>query len=379
MNVKALVLTGATIGVAIVTLVALNLIAPITQASESHAAGITADQVFAASIAEPGEGAAAEPLEVAALDDTSSAPAASEPEAAAEPVLSSTPAVAGGSCAMGASGGGQVVAASTTPSPSAEPVAETAVEMEVAQAEPEPAMESAPVESMSDSFADPSTAEPAMSGDGGEPAVAAGSCSTGMVDPSQPPVVVMAGGLPGDAPPSSGEVSEATAMEAEPAPMADAPAPEVYSPPAAPAPAPEPEPAMAAPAAEPAAAAPAKPKPKAQKVPKVQPAETKLVWWPAKTAGKLNLTYAGNASFTKAIVLIFDGAFDDGSKANEHIKVTTKAGAAVEGQWLVAKGNPQMLLYSVPPGIYKVSVGSGLTDKGNRPVAAESSGLVFVP
>ena len=99
----------------------------------------------------------------------------------------------------------------------------------------------------------------------------------------------------------------------------------------------------------------------------------------AKVAGKLNLTYAGSASFTKAIVLMFDGTFENATAANEHIKVTNKAGKPVEGQWLVAKGNPQMLLYSVPPGVYSVAVGEGLTDKGNRAIAAAASGAVFVP
>lgn len=399
MNVKALALAGATIGVAVVTLVTLNLVAPITQADEGHAPGIAAESVFAASLAEPGEGAATGELEVAQAEPAT--PASAEPE----PAPSSVPAPAGGSCSMAApassEGAPLVVAGTGTVDESVAAPAEVAesAAMEVAQAESEPAAEPAAEPAYDEPAAESAPAEPAAIDSepyaaaetvdtapiGGEPAVAAGSCSTGVVDPSQPPVVVMASGLPGESAAPAGDVAGTDGGSSDfAAPAEDFSAAPVDTMPAAePEPAPAPEPAAAVAESEPAVdAAPApkpKPKPKASSAPKVQPADTQLVWWPAKTDGKLNITYAGSASFTKAIALIFDGAHADGSKANQSIKVTTKSGTAVEGQWLVAKGNPQMLLYSVPPGIYRVSVGADMSDKGDRTVPAASSGLVYVP
>lgn len=359
MNVKALALTGATVGVAVVTLVGLNLVAPITHAEEGHAALVPADSVFAASIAEPGADAVTAEMEVAQAET------AAQPEAPATAPSSES-------------------AAATMDVAQAEPVAEPAPAVEAAPeavaSEPgteAPAIDSEPYAAMAD-------AEPMANG--GEPVVAAGACSTGLVDPSQPPVIVMASGLPdsaGDAPAGdmagAGEMPADTAAAVEPA----APAPEPMA--EAPAPAATPEPVVSEAAAEPEPApavveAP-KPKPKAvaKKAPKVQPPEAQLVWWPAAKDGKLNLTYAGSASFTKAVALIFDGTHADGSKATAHIKVTTKDGRPVPGQWLVANGNSRMLLYSVPPGIYRVSVDAGMSDQDDRTVASASSGLVYVP
>lgn len=355
MNVKALVLTGATVGVAVVTLVALNLVAPISHAQDSAPQGVTADAVFAASIAEPGSTASTEPMMVAQADTTEAPVAESEAPAAPAPtmatVTSNTP--PGGSCAMGAAPSGQTLATADAPASAA------------------PAATDSTGAASSDVAAAPAP----------QPVIG-GACSTGIVDPNQKPVI--ASGLPGSpaAPAESLPAAEVAAesqvpAEAEPAPVAEpAPAPE-------PVVAAAPEPVVAAepaPAPKPKAAAPkAAAKPKAPAAPKVAPPETKQAWWPAKAAGKLNLTYAGSASFTKAIVLMFDGTFENATAANEHIKVTNKAGKPVEGQWLVAKGNPQMLLYSVPPGVYSVAVGEGLTDKGNRAIAAAASGAVFVP
>lgn len=276
MNVKALALTGATVGVAVVTLVGLNLVAPITHAVDQHVEHHAADSVFAASIAEPGAAAGAD---------------------------------------------------SRT--------------MEVAQAEPttepttEPAIEPAATHSEAHAASMPVDAASA----GGQTALASGSCATAAVNRSLPPAP---------------EVQPAAATVSQPAPVA--------------------------PRREAAPVETPKPKSKAvaKKTVPVQPAETKLVWWPAATPGTLNLTYAGSASFTKAIALVFDGAHADGSKASDHIKVTTQEGQAVSGRWLVAQGNPRMLLYSVPPGVYRVSVDAGMSDKGDRTVATASSGLVYV-
>ena len=320
MNAKALILTGASVGVAVVTLVALNLIAPISHAEETHPQGISADAVFGASISEPGASAPS--------------PSAAAP-AAIEVAVADTAAVTTGQ---------ESAPVETASAFSAEPTMEVAAMQE-------------------ESVVEPVVEEPAMEA-GEEPATSsssAGSCSAAE-GVSGAPVVVKAAGYPGDgdaAPTESGDVASAPAA---------APAEPVVSD----------NSSFSEPAAE---AAPA-PKPKAKakpKAPKVAPPEAKLAWWPAKTDGKLNLTYAGEASFTKAIVLLFDGNFETPESANQNIKVTAKDGSAVAGQWLVAKGNPQMLLFNVAPGLYKVSVGSGLSDKGGRALGAASSGQVFVP
>lgn len=312
MNVKPLVLAGVATAVSVVTFVALNLIAPISHAQAAPDKGITAAQVFAGSIDEPG----------------ASAPQAASPEAAPTEV------------ALADTGAGE----------SAQPAA---AEMEVAQAD---TSTPAPTESTESTAA------------ASEPVSASGSCSTGIVDPNAKPVVVKAAGLPEDSAGSpAAESAPATASAPEPAMEMTASEP-------APAPAPEFEAAPAV-TAEPAPAPVSKPKPRA---PKKAPAEAKVAWWPAKTPGKLNITYAGEASFTKAIVLMFDGAFDNADSANQNITVKPKKGGQVKGKWLVATGNKQMLLLDVAPGLYTVEVGAGLTDKGNRTIGAASSGAVFI-
>ncbi|MGQ0701366.1 MAG: hypothetical protein ACT4PZ_24375 [Panacagrimonas sp.] len=363
---KGLVLTAASVGVAVVTLVGLNLVAPITLANEGHPAGTTPDQVFAGSIAEPGntatEEAAPAPVEVAAAD-------LSEPTmevAAAEPASAPPPTDAGvaqgGACEIPAAGPakGKVVAmvngepfskipvgstaaaaapaaqevalAETAPSPVEEPAAmEPAIEEPAPAPEPEPVAEAAPPASEPEPVAQAAT----------QPVSAGGSCSIGPADPSAKPVTVK------------------SATRTSPTETASAP-----------------EPAYAAEATTETETQPA-PKPRPSK-PKISPAEFKKVWWPPKADGKLNLTYAGEASFTKAIVLLFDGEFDNADSANKHVKVTARDGAPVKGQWLVAT-NKKMLLFNAPPGVYKLKVGEKVTDKSGRTLPTSSSGLVLVP
>lgn len=119
------------------------------------------------------------------------------------------------------------------------------------------------------------------------------------------------------------------------------------------------------------------PTPSQRAKPVVVPDQAKKAWWPANQSGKLNLEYAGQASFGAAIVLLFDGTFDTPDSANRNIQVKTHRGNAVSGQWVVAT-NRQMLLFSAPPGVYAIDVGAGLADKGGRIVSAPSSGLVAV-
>lgn len=111
--------------------------------------------------------------------------------------------------------------------------------------------------------------------------------------------------------------------------------------------------------------------------PKPVPDGAKKVWWPAKASGRLNLTYAGQASFTGAIALLFDANFENPESANQNIQVKDSGGKTVRGQWAVAT-NRQMLLFNAAPGLYSIDVGSGLTDKGGRNISEPSAGLVFV-
>lgn len=230
--------------------------------------------------------------------------------------------------------------------------ASAAAPIEVAQADIGSESDSAPVEAAPTDAAAPATEAAPVTG--------GGSCEVSAADPNAKPVVVKAAGLP-----------ESSPAETAPAAVESAPEPVVTA-------ASEPAPAFetSAPAFEEAAPAP-KPKPK-PRAPKKTPEEAKVAWWPAKAPGKLNVNFAGEASFTKAIVMVFDGAFDNADSANQNIKVTPKKGGKVNGEWKVANGNKQMLLLNVDPGLYTVEIGAGLTDKGNRTIASAATGAVFV-
>jgi hypothetical protein len=102
-----------------------------------------------------------------------------------------------------------------------------------------------------------------------------------------------------------------------------------------------------------------------------------LAWWSPKVDDALNLVYAGEASFTPAIVLLFDGAFEDSSLANKVIRVTDDGGTPVSGQWVVAT-NKRMLLFKASPGHYRVKVGDGLVDSAGRKIAGKQGGPVNV-
>lgn len=111
------------------------------------------------------------------------------------------------------------------------------------------------------------------------------------------------------------------------------------------------------------------------------PADAKspaTAWWPEKTDGRLNLTYAGEASFTRAIALLFDGTFENPNEANRNIRVTSTGGVPIRGQWVVAT-NKQMLLFKAAPGVYVVQVGEGLQDGSGRAIASAAQGQVLIP
>lgn len=203
---------------------------------------------------------------------------------------------------------------------------------------------------------------------GEAPAAATASAAGGSSAPLVP------AGTPGSAPAAtSSESTAASAPAAEPA--------------AAPAPAPEPAPAAAA-AAEPApaptevAAAPAeKPKKKAHSAAKSSSKSSSgsgaKVWWPAPKDDKLSLVYAGSASYKKAVVLMFNGAFFKADTVNANIKVTDKSGKAVTGE--VGENNLRMVVFPVSAaGTYKVSIAPGLTDNKGRKLGSKLSGSVSI-
>lgn len=119
-------------------------------------------------------------------------------------------------------------------------------------------------------------------------------------------------------------------------------------------------------------------KPPSRKVAVPAPIVPATAWWPAKSDGRFNLTYAGDATFTRAIVLLFDGAFADPDTANRNIRVSSVAGEPVKGQWVVAT-NKQMLLFKAESGQYVVEIGEGLKDGNGRRIAAAAQGSVLVP
>lgn len=336
MNPKALMLAGVTVGVAAVTAVILNLLAPIKHETGVVSTGPTVDEVFGGTLSM----GSLSPIGDAEAVPAAQADAAPVVEAAAEPIAEPVEVAQNDSAVEEFPAAGEADEVST-PGVDVPSVAE------------EPA---APAETMAaESGEQPS-------------APIAGSCSTAVPSGGER-VVVAAAGL-SDGAEAPVDTAPAEAMQADTAPAGAAPAE---------------EPAafvMTAPdVMEPAAAAvapPPAPKPAAKpRKPKV-PDEVKKVWWPAKETGKLSLLYAGEASFTKAIALLFDGTFETPESANQNIVVKDKKGNVIGGTWFISP-NKQMLLYKVDPGVYSVEIAAGLTDKGSRALNAPSSGPVYVP
>ncbi|PTU31139.1 hypothetical protein [Stenotrophobium rhamnosiphilum] len=170
----------------------------------------------------------------------------------------------------------------------------------------------------------------------------------------------------------AGAVAAAPAAADQSAPVdtasAEQPVAETYSEPVA----------EAAPAPEPAPAPAPAPKPKKKSASK-SPSTGSSTWWPAEKADKLSLVYAGPASYKKAVVLMFNGAFFQADTVNANIKVTNKAGKAISGNWELGENNRRMVVFPVDAaGTYKVSIASGLTDSKGRKFGSKLGGPVQV-
>lgn len=176
----------------------------------------------------------------------------------------------------------------------------------------------------------------------------------------------------------------APAAKAEAAPQAAAPAPAAKS---EPAPAPKPEAAPAKPKAEPKPAAKAeaeaKPSPApapaaAAPAPKAATAAPIKPWWAGDLPGELSVVYAGSAAYKKAIVLMFNGAFDGPDALNQHIKVKDDGGS-IPGKWEISSSNKRMATFAVPrAGRYQVVVGSGVADNKGKSLKKPEQGAVDV-
>ncbi len=184
-----------------------------------------------------------------------------------------------------------------------------------------------------------------------------------------------------------GAAPDQAAAESEAMPETDAePAPEptmepTPEPTAIPTPEPTPEP-TAAPTAAPKPVEKSKPSEAVEAAATARPAEPKPVltqWWGTPSDQRLSVTYAGSAAYTRAIVLMFNGDFDDASSAAANLGVIDASGKPVSGSWRVGSTNKRMLLFPVSKnGTYTVSVSAALADRNGRSLGASVQGPVQV-
>ncbi len=136
--------------------------------------------------------------------------------------------------------------------------------------------------------------------------------------------------------------------------------------------------ATAAPAPRPATAAAPAAKPAAP-IATAAPAQPVTRWWGPESPERLSVVYAGSAAYTRAIVLMFNGAFADAAAAQQHLRVTEASGKTIAGTWEVGASNRRMLLFPVPrSGSYTVHLGADLADSNGRRLGSELKGPVRV-
>jgi hypothetical protein len=180
-------------------------------------------------------------------------------------------------------------------------------------------------------------------------------------DASEPPVEDMAATEVADS-----DDAMQMPVESEPEPP---PTPE-------PTPAATPEPTFAPTPAPPATKAPAPAKPASKPIAR---APKLTQWWEPVDDTRLSLLYAGSAAYKRAIVLMFNGAFDGISSAAQNITITDAGGSRVVGRWEVGANNKRMLVFPVEnSGIYTVSIDGHLSDRDNRPLERSLRGPVNV-
>lgn len=93
--------------------------------------------------------------------------------------------------------------------------------------------------------------------------------------------------------------------------------------------------------------------------PMIKPAAP-AIWWTSGSAAQrgFTLSFAGEASFAKAIVLLFSQPVDAGSAST--IRVVGKDGSPLDGNWTVSPKNPNLLVFQVPAGTYVLTVPSSV-------------------
>lgn len=219
--------------------------------------------------------------------------------------------------------------------------------------QPAPATEvaSAPVEPAAPAPAEPGAIEPAPA------PVEPGATEPAAMEPATEPA---------EPAPAALEPEPEPTPEPEPIEPEPAPAPKATPPPA---PVIEPAPAPAKPKAPPA-------KPKATPAKPAAPAKP---WWGPERADRLSLVYAGSAAYKRALVLMFNGTFDNTTSARANLQVLDGAGKPVAGAWELGASNKRMLLFPVKKaGAYTVVIKPALADNKGRTVAAPMQGPVQV-
>lgn len=339
MKSKALQLGIVAVVVAVAAYFVLNWLAPIKHEEAAADTGPKAEGVFAGALGEGGGETAA-----AAAPETPAAPAAEAGAASETPAAGETPPPA----EMASTDAAPVDdVASQESAPVAPPPCETVV-----SAGKNPIIVAAVEVSSSGTAA----AAPA----GGETAPPAEAPQMGEAAPPPPEPAPAPEPTPAPAP--------------EPAPVAEA----APAPAPTPAPEPAPEPAMAQ-AGPPADAAPA-PKPAKPKAKPKPPPDTLTPWWPkTRSPSNVNLVYAGDAEFSRSIVLLFDSSFENTDSANANIKVMDSKGKTIKGKWLANLKNKKMLLFKVPSGgRYVVVVDGALAGASGKTVGSTVQGPVFI-
>ena len=182
---------------------------------------------------------------------------------------------------------------------------------------------------------------------------------------------------------SSGSSDQAAPAAASPAATAEPAAAPEAAPAAAPTPAAEPAPKKSkhtkvAVSDSSGSGAPAKP---AKSHSGQQSMDAISVWWPAvekQSDSKLNLVYAGEAAFDKAVVLLFSDNIGNIASASSHIKILDSHGSPASGQWTGSPQNARMLIFKTTPGRYTVVLAPDLAGLSGKTLGTGLHGPVYI-